>query len=176
MSDLLWRIAVIIACVTCFVTLGVITQEVYAAELTRSVGETTKIAKSIAHTKGTDKYAMETLGARFDNGYELSIVKHKYHVKGDHFSTVSFGLAKHWRLERSIFFIDLGLGLRYTERDHRIKWLRYKHLMSDFSGAIGLKLWGDFGKASVGLRHFSCPGSDTGQNLDEITVTFNVPF
>jgi len=175
---LFWRIAIIAASCFCLTLCGVVSQSVHAAttELNISTGSTTKVIKRVAHTKGSDRYSIDAVGVRFENDFELSIIKHKYHVNSDHFSTVSIGLTKHWTLERGIFFLDCGLGLRYTEKDRRIKWLVHKHLMSDFSGAIGLRLWGDFGKASIGLRHFSCPGSDTGMNVDEVMLTFNIPF
>lgn len=145
------------------------------AEIRVSTGQTT-LLRSIAHTDSGDRYSINALGVRFDNNFELSIIEHEYHIRGERdFSTMSFGVVKHWTLERGIFFLDGGLGLRYTEKDKRIKWLRHKSLMADFSGAIGLKL-GEHFKASVGLRHFSCPGSDTGINVDEISIVFRRAF
>ena len=172
MKEAFWRTAIIFLVVFGLVFLAMLSMP-KAAEYNISYGETTFI-HSIAHTNNKDSYALAGFGVRFDNDFELSIVKHKYFVEGDHFDTVSFGVVKHWTLRRGIFFTDLGLGLRYGEKDRRIKWLMHKHLLSDFSGAVGVEL-GDF-KLSVGLRHFSCPGSDAGQNLDEITIMFRREF
>ena len=172
MKEVLWRAVAIVVIVAALVFAGMMSQA-EAVELNISRGSTTYI-HSIAHTDGDNSYALRGFGVRFDNDFELSILQHKYFVDGDHFSTMSFGVIKHWTLKRGMFFADLGLGLRYGEKDSRIKWLMHKHLLSDFSGAVGVEL-GDF-SISVGLRHFSCPGSDTGQNLDEIKLLFRREF
>ena len=138
-----------------------------AEEVSYSYGKDTFI-HSINHTDSGDSYAMHEVAVRFDNNFEFSLINHEYNIHGiDNFDTVSFGIIQYWTYEWEWFYTELGIGFRYAERNRNIKWLMHKHLLADFSGAVGIKYKNI--KLAYKLRHFSAPGSDTGQNLDQIT-------
>ena len=145
-----------------------------AAEVTVSSGQDTCI-HSINHTVDGDSYTMQEIAIRMDNNFEFSLVNHEYSIRGTRdFNCISFGIIKHWTWTHKWIYADLGLGFRYAEKNKDIKWLMYKHLVADFSGSVGVKY--KCLKLGYTLRHFSCPGSDTGMNLDQITLTLEVPF
>ena len=164
----------IILIFTVFIIMLLCVIYVDAAEVSVSTGQDTVI-HSINHTNGGDSYAMKEIALRLDSNWEFSLVNHEYSIQGiDDFNTVSFGIIKHWTWEHKWLYADLGLGFRYAEKDKRIKWLRHKHLVADFSGSTGIQY--KCLKFGYTLRHFSCPGSDTGMNIDELTLTFNYQF
>ena len=148
--------------------------QVDAADLSVSSGQATRI-HSINHTHNGDSYSMKSAALRLKSNWEFSLVEHEYDIDDANFTTMSVGAAYHWVFKPVKWgFIDLGLGFRYAEKDRRIKWLMHKHLVADFSGSVGVEYKGL--KLAYTLRHFSCPGSDTGMNLDEFTFTINYQF
>ncbi len=154
--------------------LGVLAVVADAAEVAINTGQDT-VLHSINHTKPGDSYAIKEIAVRLDNNFEFSLVDHEYKIEGlRDFSCVSFGIIYHWTWESKWLYADLGLGFRYAEKNRDIKWLMHKHLVADFSVGIGVKY--KCLKLGYTLRHFSCPGSDTGMNLDQVTLTMEVKF
>ena len=147
---------------------------VNAAEVSYSVGKATKLTR-ISHVDPGETYAMQEIAIRLDSNFEFSLVNHEYFIRGiDDFDCISFGIIYHWTWNYKWLFADLGLGFRYAEKNRDIKWLMHKHLLADFSGSVGVKY--KCLKLGYTLRHFSAPGSDTGMNLDQVTITMEVPF
>ena len=147
---------------------------VNAADFSYNFGQDTCL-HSISHTDSGDSYTMQEVAVKLESNFEFSLVNHEYNIRGiKSFDCVSFGIIYHWTWEHKWIYADLGLGFRYAEKNKDIKWLMHKHLLADFSGSIGIKY--KCLKLGYTLRHFSAPGSDTGMNLDQITLTVSIPF
>jgi len=140
-------------------------------------GQTTCI-NGLDHTKNGDKYSIITMTQQ-DKNWEWNASNMMYEVKGKEFTTVSFGTKYHIRKEVGWWFVDGGLGLRFTTVNRNNPFLADSPLLGDISLSTGIKKKFDnfILELSYSLQHLSVPGrSDKGLNYDQIVLGIRIPF
>ena len=116
-------------------------------------------------------YAVAEVASRSDEGWDLNVGSVLYRVNGDHFQNVSVGLKKWFTKKWKWFYVEAGLGGKYTEIDERNPWLDNSHILADICGGVGVKA----GAWSIGytFQHLSAPWRDDyGLNFDVLTIKY----
>jgi len=143
-----------------------------------NVGQKTFI-NSLDHTKHGEDYRVITIAQQSENGWEVNVSTYEYDVGNEKFRTQSVGTKYHLTKEIGWFIVDGGIGLRWSSKDDRNKWLADSHLLGDISISLGIKKEFEYFRLEClySLQHLSVPGrSDRGLNYDQLQFGIKIPF